>query len=121
MMGEYRNVQGAGQADGLIDAATESLTFDISEVKDIVLNLVQVTDAGTVVLVVEGSIDGTQYTAITSKADTDFSAGANIGLDVAGFSDANGMPKAYKTLRVRASALAGGGVYKALVGGHATR
>jgi hypothetical protein len=121
MKGDFRQVVGSGPADGNIDAAAEALTFDVSELEHVIIQLVQVTDAGTVVLVTEASIDGTYWDVVdASTAETDFAAGAGTTVSFS-LSDANGMPKAYRQARVRASALAGGGVYTARCSGHATK
>lgn len=121
MKGDFRQAQGSGPADGLIDASAEALTFDVGELEHIIVQLVQVVDAGTVVLVTEASIDGTYWDVVdASTADTDFAAGVGATVSFT-LSDANAMPKAYKFARVRASALAGGGSYTARCSGHSTK
>lgn len=123
MKGDFRQVAPGytGTTDGVLDAAAEAVTFDVSDLEHVVIQLVQVTDAGTVVLVTEASIDGTYWDVVdASTAETDFAAAAGATVSFS-LSDANGMPKAYRKVRVRASALAGGGTYTARCSGHATK
>jgi hypothetical protein len=94
-----------------VDAAAEASTINVEDLDRIVLHLVQVTDAGTVVLVTEYSLDGTYWITLdASTAESDFAAAAGACVEFT-LSDSNGMSKAVKLVRMRASSLAGGGVY----------
>lgn len=121
MQGRYQLLTPAegvsGPANGLIDAAADAQTADVRHLENIKILLEQVNDAGTVVLVTESSIDGVVWETVdASTAETDFAAGANVGVAFT-LSDANGMPLITNFVRVRASALAGGGTYRMKVAG----
>lgn len=104
-------------ASGTISAALDSCTIDVSDMTNMSLFLNQLTDAGTVVLVVEKSVDGTNWAVVdASTIESDFPVGANKAIEFT-LSDANGMPLVTKQLKVTSSALAGGGVYSAKVAG----
>lgn len=105
-----------GTANGLLDAAAEAVVAQAEDLSSISVVLVQVTDAGTATLVVEKTLNGTDWIQVASKADSDFAAGAGATIEIP-LSDSNGMPVVAKQLRVRASALAGGGVYSAHIAG----
>lgn len=103
---------GQGTANALIDAAAEVLTIDCEDLENMSLIVEQVADAGTVILVVEKSMDGTCWIPFGANiTEATFAAGANQGVERTN-SDANGMPLVCKQVRVTASALAGGGTYR---------
>ena len=103
-------------ASGTINAANDACTFDVRHLTEVEVFLDQITDAGTVVLIVERTVDGTNWDEVASKAETDLTAGANISTPVS-FSTTGGAPIHAQQVRVRASALAAGGVYNAHVVG----
>jgi hypothetical protein len=117
MKGEYVVRAGVGTPNGLIDANAEILVCATGDLENITVQLVQVTDAGTVVLVTEKSLDGVVWETVdASTAETDFAAGANVAVSFT-LSDANGMSQRVMAVRARASALAGGGTYRIQVSG----
>lgn len=106
-----------GGTNGLIDAAAEVMTADVRDLENVTIILEQVVDAGTVVLVTEKSPDGVLWQTVdASTAETDFPAGANTSVEFS-LSDASGMSLPTMQVRVRASALAGGGTYRMKVTG----
>ncbi len=121
MKGDYVVRSGAGTANALIDANSEALVCTVEDLEHVVIQLVQVTDNGTVVLVTEASTDGTYWATVdASTAETDFAAGAGTVVEFS-LSDSNAMPKAYKQVRVRATTYTGTGTYALRVSGHATK
>ena len=101
---------------GVIDAANDVAVVDVLDLQGISIYLNQLVDLGTVSLVVEKTVDGTNWTPVATKAETDFSVGANKAIELT-LSDANGMPTSAKQIRVTASALAAGGSYSMTVAG----
>lgn len=97
-------------ASGSINAANCQAQIDMTGMVGSSVFLDQLVDAGTVTLLVEKSIDGTNWATVVTKHETDFPAGANKSIEVT-LSDTNGMPLVAKAVRVTASALSGGGVY----------
>jgi len=105
----------------VISAAPGTPTLDVSDLENVVIQAVQVNDAGTVVIDVESSIDGTVFIAEGAQIiETGFAAGANKAVERS-ISDSNGMSKPRKVVRLNISALAGGGTYKLLAAGFQTR
>lgn len=104
-------------ASGTITAANDACVVDVSDMTNISVFLNQLTDAGTVVLTIEKSVDGTNYAVVdASTVETDFPAGANKSIEFP-LSDANGMPTVAKQLKVTCTALAAGGIYSVTVAG----
>lgn len=117
-MREYVHRTGKSAAEVVIDANAETLTVDVSDLENVVLFPRQVVDAGTVVLEVEISADGTHFaTLVADLTEASFGAGANVVGAPIPVEGANGMPMACKQVRLRASALAGGGSYGLVVSG----
>lgn len=103
--------------DELIDALNDRLVVDVSDLDSVSIHLVQVTDNGTVVLVLEHSFDGAFWVVLdASTAEGDFAAAAG---DVEPFtlSDSNGMPLVTGQIRVTATTYTGTGVYRLKVAG----
>jgi hypothetical protein len=95
----------------VIDAAAEALMVDVEDLTNVVIWAIQTTDAGTATLPVEISPDGTTWVAFGADlTEASFAAGAGTAVQRS-VSDANAMPLAIKQVRLRASALAGGGAY----------
>lgn len=106
-----------GTANGLIDAAAEAQTCTIEDLSNVVIHAVQVNDAGTVVAHIEATLDGTNWFQVGANLTEASWPAANNAVVERTLSDANGMPLAYKAVRMRASALAAGGTYIMVVGG----
>jgi hypothetical protein len=115
---ETRTAQAVvGAAGGIIAAANDVVAVDVSDLDNVSAFIVQVNDAGTVVLRLDKTPDQTIMTAVgATVAETDFAAGANKAV-TRELSDANGMPTPVRELRLTATALAGGGTYKLVVQG----
>lgn len=95
----------------VIDAAAEALMATMEDLDRVVVHVYQITDAGTVVAHVEATIDGVSWLQIGANiTEASFPAGANTVVERT-LSDANAMSLSYRAIRVRASALAAGGVY----------
>ncbi len=104
-------------ASGTIDTTGDQMVIDVTDVRQVLIQLVRVVGVGTVALNVEKSVDGVVFTQIITKVDTDFPAGNNKAIELT-LSDVNGMPTACKQVRLTATALAGGGVYGLKVSGY---
>ena len=105
----------AGQT-GIINANTEALTADISDLTNVTIYVVQDTDNGTVVLVLEKAIGDLWVPVDASIAEGDFAAGSDAAIEYT-LSDANGMPLHADKIRVRATTHTGTGVYSLRVAG----
>lgn len=117
MKGEYAFRAGVGTPNGLIDANAEILVVPCSDLENITVQTVQVTDAGTVTIAIEKTLDGVVWEAVgAALTEASFGAGANTAVS-ATLSDANGMGLRAMAVRARATALAGGGVYRIQVSG----
>lgn len=101
---------------GVLDTAADNCVADVSELDRISVYVNQLTDAGTCTILVQKSVDGTNFATVATLAETDFPAGANRSKEVT-LSDANGMPLRAKQIKVTLSAVSGGGVYSATVAG----
>lgn len=116
MKGKFINVPGSYTTDAgtaaLLDTANDRVVFDVQGLDNVEIYLDQINDAGTTTLTVEATIDGTNWALITTKADTDFAAGANKSVRITD-SDAHGMWIASKQVRVTLTAVTGGGTYNA--------
>lgn len=104
-------------ATGLIDAVNDRAVIDVFDLTGISVYLNQIVDAGTVLLLIEKTVDGVNWAEVgAAVAETAFTAGANKAEEFS-LSDANGMPLSAKQIRVTATALAGGGTYSFAVAG----
>lgn len=97
---------------GKIDAVGDIALVDVSELSQISLFANQEVDNGTVTLLVEESIDGTNWALLATITEADFPAGANTAKKVT-LSDANGMALITRQLRVRCTVFTGTGRYSA--------
>jgi hypothetical protein len=108
---------GSGVDTGIIDANAEVLVVDVQDLDRITCHAIQVTDSGTVTLVIEGTMDGTAWLLIgASMAETNFPAGAQTVIERT-ISDANAMSLVYKQVRLRCTAYGASGVYRFQVSG----
>lgn len=95
----------------VMDEVSDAMVVDVSEMSHISLYLNQITDDGTVTLVLEKTVDGTNWSVIdASTVEGDFVAGANTALEFT-LSDANGMPTHAKQVRARMTVHTGTGSY----------
>lgn len=118
MKGAY-DVRTGLQSDGTasILANSKTLTVDCADLKNITIQLVQVVDAGTVVLVTEKSLDGTYWETVdASTAEGDFAAGNGAAVSFS-LSDSNGMALRCKQVRVRTTTYTSTGEYAMRVSG----
>ncbi len=77
----------------------------------------QLTDSGTVNIVLEKSIDGVNWAIIDATvAHGDFAAGSNKSVEYT-LSDGNGMPTLAKQIRATVSAYGASGVYSMAIAG----
>lgn len=98
-------------AGGVIDAATEALVVECEDLEHIEAYAIQSTDAGTATLQLHRSPDGVTFVQMGADfAETALEAG-NGGALARSLSDSNGMDLAAKQIRLKATALAAGGVY----------
>ena len=111
MKGKFVPVPGAYTTDAgtaaLLDTASDRVVFDVQGLDYVEIYLDQITDAGTVSLQVDATIDGVNWAPVATKADTDFAAGANKSIRITD-SDANGMWIPSKQIRVTVAAITGG-------------
>lgn len=103
-------------ATGVIDAVGDIFYADVRELDHISVVANQITDAGTVTLLVEKTFDGTNWCLVATLTDASFAAGANKSVETS-LSDGNGMPLRALAVRVRCSTYAATGTYTANVAG----
>lgn len=102
---------------GQMDEVGDVSVVDVSELSHISIYLNQITDNGTVTIVLEKSVDGTNWAVVdASTVESDFVAGANTALEFT-LSDANGMPTHAKQIRARMTVHTGTGGYTMTVAG----
>jgi hypothetical protein len=106
---------------GVIDTVGDVAVADVRDMDNITLTFNQLTDNGTVTLIADYSIDGTNWLqALATKAETDFPAANNVGIVAYTFSDSDGMPLVAMQIRVRCTVHTGTGTYSAVVAGRQT-
>ncbi len=110
-MSQFVQRSGYNAVNNKIDANLESLICDVEDLTNVVVQLIQLVDNGTVVLVTEYTLDGTYWIPLDASTDaTDI--GVGVGSSVAfTLSDAAGMPIPAKQVRVRSSTHSGTGEY----------
>ncbi len=116
---EERAMLGAENAvENQLTVQDEILDVHTEDLKDIRVQLVQVTDAGSVVLAIQYTLDGTYWITHTTVAETDFAAAAG-DVELVKLANGSTVPMSIPARRVRvvASTLSGGGVYLARVSG----
>lgn len=96
---------------GYMDAVSDAMIVDVSEMSHISIYLNQITDNGTCTFVLEKTVDGTNWVVIdASVTEGEFVAGANTALEFT-LSDSNGMPTHAKQVRARMTVQTGTGNY----------
>lgn len=109
--GLYSNVLGD------MEAQNDTVIFDVKGLTRMMLAVDQTVDAGTATIVLEGSLDGTNWFSLNANlSEASFPAGNNKSVLVS-LSDANAMPKLMQQIRITLSAVTGGGKYQAHVMG----
>lgn len=120
MYGNIKTKNGIGGSageTGVINLSGEVLTVDCEELDLVSVVVVQATDLGTVSLTVEKSFNGITWIPVGSAiTEASFAAGDGASIERT-LSDANGMSLVAKQVRIRATALTGGGVYSLHVAG----
>lgn len=105
-----------GGTGSLLDAAGDIATIDTRHMTNIEILVNQVNDAGTCTIDIERTIDGTNWDPVGQFTEASFPAGANTAQSLL-LVDANGMPLSAKQVRVKLTAVAGGGTYTCLAYG----
>lgn len=105
-------------ATGLLDTTADSCVFDVKDLTDIEIWVNQIVDAGTATILVEKTIDGTNWEIVATLTEASFAAGANVAKSTS--LSTGGLPLHATQLRVRATAVAAGGTYTAKVLGMQT-
>lgn len=104
---------------GILDTVGDIAYADCREQDHISVLVNQIVDAGTVIILVEKTGDGTNWALVATLTEASFPAGANTAKEVT-LSDASGMPTRATAVRARVTAVAGGGTYGATIVGAAT-
>jgi hypothetical protein len=105
-------------SDGILEIVGEAVTFSAKGLTNIEVMVNQIVDpgVGTSALVVERSVDGTNWDELATLADTDFAAAANTSRPVS-LSGTGGRPMHAELIRVRLTGLSAGGSYSAHIVG----
>lgn len=100
----------------VLDTDADSAVCDIEGLTNVSIYINQIVDAGNATLLVEKTVDGTNWATVASKAQTDLPAGANTALELT-LSDGNGMPTLAKQVRLTLSGHTSTGSYTMTVAG----
>lgn len=84
---------------GVLDAVNDRAVVDCEDLTYVEVWTNQLVDAGTATLVIEKSVDGTNFAPVATLTDASFALGANKSV-VSTLSDSNGMPLHCKQIRV---------------------
>lgn len=96
----------------LLDTAGDIATIDVRHMVNVEIYVSQVTDAGTCTIDIERSLDGTNWDPVGQFTEASFPAGDATAQSLL-LVDSNGMPLLAKYVRVKLTAVAGGGEYNA--------
>lgn len=102
----------------ILDAAGDIATIDVRHMTNIEIYVTQVNDAGTATIDIERTFDGVNWDPIGQFTEASFPVGNNFAQALL-VVDANGMPMLAKQIRVKLTAVAGGGTYNCLAYGFA--
>ena len=98
---------------GIMDANGDIVIVSVEDLANISLFVNQIVDAGTCTIVMEKTVDGTNWASVAANlSEASFPAGNNTAKETT-LSDSNGMALGAKQLRITLSAVAGGGTYTA--------
>lgn len=100
----------------ILDASGDIATIDVRHMTNLEVYVVQVNDAGTCTIDIERTLDGVNWDPVAQFTEASFPAGNNMA-QASLLVDSNGLPLLAKQIRVKATAIAGGGTYNALVYG----
>lgn len=100
----------------ILDAAGDIATIDVRHMTNVEIYVTQVNDAGTCTIDIERTLDGTNWDPVGQLTEASFPAGNNKAQSLL-LVDANGMPMLAKQIRVKLTAVAGGGTYNCLAYG----
>lgn len=103
-------------ATGVIDAVGDIFYADVRELDHISVVVNQITDSGTVTILVEKTFDGTNWIPVATLTESSFAAGANKAVETT-LSDTNGMALRALAVRARCSTYGASGTYTANVAG----
>src|SRR4051812_26096853 len=103
---------------GILDTVGDIAYADCREQDHISVLVNQLTDAGTITILVEKTIDGVNWALVATVTEASFPAGANTAKEVT-LSDASGMPTRALAVRARVTVITGG-TYSAAIAGAAT-
>lgn len=106
---------------GQLDTVGDVAQVSVEDLENVNVFLNQLTDNGTITLIVDYSLDGVNWvTGVATKAETDFAAGANEAEATLSLTDANGASIPVKLIRVRCTVATGTGGYTMGVTGRQT-
>ena len=105
-----------GGTASILDTTGDIASIDVRHMSQVEVVISQINDAGTATLDIERSLDGTNWDPVGQMTEASFPAGANKAQSLL-LVDANGMPLLAKYIRIKATAVAGGGTYTALAYG----
>lgn len=100
----------------ILDAAGDIATIDVRHMINVEIYVTQVNDAGTCTIDIERTLDGTNWDPVGQFTEASFPVGNNMAQALL-LVDANGMPLLAKQVRVKLTAVAGGGTYNCLAYG----
>lgn len=103
---------------GILDTVGDIAYADCREQDHISVLVNQITDAGTITILVEKTIDGVNWALVATVTEASFPAGANTAKEIT-LSDASGMPTRALAVRARVTVITGG-TYSAAIAGAAT-
>lgn len=105
-----------GGTASLLDTAGDIAVIDVRHMSQVEVYVTQVADAGTCTIDIDRTLDGVNWDPVGQFTEASFPAGANTANSVL-LVDANGMPLLAKQIRVKLTAVAGGGTYNCLAYG----
>jgi hypothetical protein len=101
---------------GVLDTDADTMIVDVRDLSNLSIYLNQIVDNGNCSLLVEKTVDGTNYATVATKVQSDFPVGANKSIEIA-FSDSNGMPLLCQAVKVTLSGHTGTGTYTVTAAG----
>ena len=105
-----------GGTASLLDTSGDIAVIDVRHMSQVEVYVTQVNDAGTCTIDIDRTLDGTNWDPVGQFTEASFPAGANTAQALL-LVDANGMPMLAKQIRVKLTAVGGGGTYNCLAYG----
>jgi hypothetical protein len=96
-----------------LDTTNDVAVMDVRHCTNIEVFVNQIVDAGTCTIDIERTLDGVNWDPVGQFTEASFPAGANKAQSLL-LVDVNGMPLLAKQIRVKLTAVAGGGSYTVL-------